>query len=94
MPKGINMLDFIKVYSFYQLAQAIGQPPAERGHGGFCSLSLPCACVCLCVYLCVFSILYHANNGYQFFQTVLPLNSNVSSYPGFHALGCLLLTIF
>ena len=92
MPKGINMLDFIKIYSSNQFAQDIGQPPAERGRGGFCCLSLPCVCVCVC--LCVFSILHHANNGYQFFQTVLPLNRNISSYPGFHALGCLLLTIF
>ena len=56
MPKGINMLDFIKVYSSHQFAQAIGQPPADR-EGMVASalfLCLVCVCVCLCVSLCVF----------------------------------------
>ena len=58
MPKGINMLDFIKVYSSHQFAQDIGQSPAERGRGGFCCLSLPCVCVCVCVFVCfLFSIM-------------------------------------
>ena len=79
------MLDFIKVYSSHQFAQVIGQAPSrQRGHDGFCPLSLPCVCVCVCVCvcLCVFSILHHANNAYQFLQTVLPLNRNGSSYLG------------